>query len=29
MEVFKAEAPGNTAVNFTYTDPVDGSVSKN
>jgi phosphoglucomutase len=29
MEVFKAEAEGNTAVNFTYTDPVDGSVSKN
>ncbi len=29
MEVFKNEAEGNTAVNFTYTDPVDGSVSAN
>lgn len=27
--VFVGEAEGNTAVNFTYTDPVDGSVSKN
>ena len=26
---FKAEAEGNTAVNFSYTDPIDGSVSKN
>lgn len=29
MEVFRKEAEGNTAVNFTYTDPVDGSVSPN
>ena len=29
MESFKAEAAGNTAVIFDYTDPVDGSVSKN
>ena len=29
MEVFRNEAPGNTAVNFTYTDPVDHSVSAN
>jgi len=26
---FEAEAEGNTAVNFSYTDPVDGSVSAN
>ena len=29
MSVFIAEAPGNTAINFSYTDPVDGSVSGN
>ena len=29
MEAFKAEAEGNTAVNFSYIDPVDGSESKN
>jgi len=29
MEVFRKEAEGNTAVNFTYTDPVDQSVSAN
>ena len=29
MQVFRDEAPGNTAVNFTYTDPVDQSVSAN
>lgn len=29
MAVFRAEGEGNTAVNFTYTDPVDGSVSAN
>lgn len=29
MEVFRQEAEGNTAVNFTYTDPVDHSVSPN
>ena len=29
MEVFEKEAEGNTATNFTYTDPVDQSVSKN
>ena len=27
--VFEAEKHGNTAVNFTYKDPVDQSVSKN
>lgn len=27
--VFEAEAEGNTAVNFSYTDPVDNSVSTN
>ena len=27
--VFEGEAEGNTSVNFEYTDPVDGSVSKN
>lgn len=29
FEVFEKEAEGNTSTNFTYTDPVDGSVSKN
>lgn len=29
MEVFVKEQEGNTAVNFTYKDPVDGSVSAN
>ena len=29
MSVFTQEAPGNTAVNFSYTDPVDGSISAN
>ena len=29
MDVFQKEQAGNTAVNFTYTDPVDGSVSPN
>ena len=29
MSVFEGEAAGNTAVNFTYNDPVDLSVSKN
>jgi phosphoglucomutase len=29
MQVFRDEAAGNTAVNFTYTDPVDQSVSAN
>jgi hypothetical protein len=29
MDVFRNEAEGNTAVNFTYTDPVDHSVSAN
>lgn len=29
MEPFRNEAPGNTAVNFSYTDPVDHSVSAN
>jgi len=29
MHVFTQEAQGNTAVNFSYTDPVDGSVSAN
>ena len=27
--VFEAESEGNTAVNFSYTDPVDNSVSTN
>lgn len=27
--VFEGEGEGNTSTNFTYTDPVDGSVSKN
>ena len=29
FSVFEGEAEGNTSTNFTYTDPVDGSVSKN
>jgi phosphoglucomutase len=29
FSVFEHEAQGNTAENFSYTDPVDGSVSKN
>jgi phosphoglucomutase len=29
MSVFTSEAEGNTAVNFSYKDPVDGSVSAN
>jgi phosphoglucomutase len=29
MELFRKEAEGNTAVNFSYKDPVDGSVSAN
>ncbi len=29
MSVFTEEAQGNTAENFSYTDPVDGSVSAN
>eukprot|EP00347_Sterkiella_histriomuscorum_P009866 403339574 len=29
MSVFEQEAQGNTAVNFSYTDPVDHSVSNN
>ncbi len=29
MSVFEAEAEGNTAVNFSYEDPVDHSVSLN
>jgi phosphoglucomutase len=29
MSVFTEETEGNTAVNFSYTDPVDGSVSAN
>ena len=29
MQVWKDENEGNTAVNFTYTDPVDQSVSAN
>ena len=29
MSVFTEEAEGNTAVNFSYTDPVDGSISAN
>lgn len=29
MEVFIKEADGNTAINFSYKDPVDGSESKN
>ena len=29
FSAFEAEAEGNTAVNFSYTDPIDGSVSNN
>jgi phosphoglucomutase len=29
FEVFEKEQAGNTSTNFTYEDPVDGSVSKN
>lgn len=29
MPVFEAAAEGNSATNFTYTDPVDGNVSAN
>ena len=29
FEVFEKEAAGNTSTNFTYTDPIDKSVSKN
>lgn len=29
MPEFEKRGEGNTAVNFSYTDPVDGSVSKN
>ena len=29
MITFRAEAEGNTAVNFSYKDPVDGSISLN
>ena len=29
FKVFESEEVGNTAVNFTYTDPFDGKVSKN
>ena len=29
MSVFIKEEMGNTALNFSYKDPVDGSVSKN
>ena len=29
MEVFRQESEGNTAVNFSYTDPVDHTVSPN
>ena len=29
MSVFASEAEGNTSVNFSYTDPVDNSVSAN
>lgn len=29
FKVFEAESAGNTSVNFSYKDPVDGSVSKN
>ena len=29
MEVFRQETEGNTAIVFDYTDPVDGSISKN
>lgn len=29
FDIFEKMAEGNTAVNFSYTDPVDGSISKN
>jgi len=29
FSVFEQESAGNTAVNFSYTDPVDNSISKN
>jgi len=29
MSVFEAETEGNKSINFSYTDPVDGSVSSN
>ena len=29
MGIFQKEEMGNTAVNFCYQDPVDGSISKN
>jgi len=29
MKTFEGEAEGNTAENFTYKDPIDGSVSAN
>ncbi len=29
MQLFRDEASGNTAINFNYVDPVDGSESKN
>ena len=29
LPVFQGEAEGNTAINFSYTDPVDNSVSSN
>lgn len=29
MSIFQSEEAGNTAVNFCYKDPVDGSISKN
>lgn len=29
MEAFRNETQGNTAINFSYIDPVDGSESKN
>ena len=29
FDVFEKESAGNTSTNFSYTDPVDGSVSKN
>merc|ERR1712028_99121 len=29
FKVFEKEAAGNTSTNFSYTDPIDGSVSKN
>jgi len=29
MNLFEKEAPGNSAINFSYIDPIDGSESKN